>query len=71
MTIWHPDQFMTEDALNQRIRGFWRSIGAQSPAPTLRDLWMQQCRVASDSGLAEPTFEQLAEHFSWFFLEDA
>jgi hypothetical protein len=36
-------------------------------ALNLQAIWQEQCRVAAKYGIPEPTFEEVQEHFAWFF----
>lgn len=61
---------LSEDEIDVLLQRVWsRAHGRLVRAPTLRDFWQEQCRVAAKHGLAEPLFEEVREHFSWYFTK--
>jgi hypothetical protein len=59
---------MSEGAVDHHLQEFWHGeLGRSAPAPSVRDIWMEQCRVARQDGLPEPLFEDTLKHFVWFF----
>ncbi len=58
---------LSEGQVNAELAKFWRENGGAGGPPFVRDLWVEQCRVASADGVPEPHFTDLMEHFSWFF----
>lgn len=59
---------LTEDQVDEQFRLLWaRRGGRPEAAPSVRDLWREQCRVADLDQQPEPTLDEVVAHFSWFF----
>lgn len=62
------ETLLTEDQIDALLGDHWRAVaGDTRHAPTLRDLWVEQCRVARLDGAFEPALDDLRAHFSDFF----
>lgn len=53
--------------VNEQIRRFWAQHAPGRHAPTVEELWLEQERVAEKDLKDGPTFEEVLEHFEWFF----
>lgn len=56
-----------EPHLDELLAAQWRRDGGKGASRTVREWWLEACRQAVERGELEPTFEETADFFAWFF----